>query len=338
MKKLKTFIIAEAGVNHDGNILKAEKMIRIASKIGADVIKFQAFDVNEVILKNTHKAKYQLQNTKKNEDQYEMIKKLQFSIQDFKRLKNICKKYKIEFMCSVFDLKTFNLLKKLNLKRFKIPSGEINNYPLLIELGKLNKELILSTGISTIIEIKNALNLLIKSGTPKNKISILHCHSAYPTKLNDVNLQAMKFIGEKFKVKFGYSDHTKEIETATCAVALGAKIIEKHFTLNNFSSGPDHKASLNPKNFKKMIISIRNTEILLGSKIKKPQKNELKNKKFVRKSFVAIKNIRKNDLLNLNNISLKRPGTGMQGDKWFKIKNKKSSKNYEIGDFIDEKI
>ena len=138
MKKLKTFIIAEAGVNHDGNILKAEKMIRIASKIGADVIKFQAFDVNEVILKNTHKAKYQLQNTKKNEDQYEMIKKLQFSIQDFKRLKNICKKYKIEFMCSVFDLKTFKLLKKLNLKRFKIPSGEINNYPLVIELGKLN--------------------------------------------------------------------------------------------------------------------------------------------------------------------------------------------------------
>ena len=338
MKKNRACIIAEAGVNHNGNIDKAVKMIQTASKIGADIIKFQAFNVDETILKNTRKAKYQLLNTKKNEDQYEMIKKFEFSFQDFRYLKKMCKKYNIEFMCSIFDIKTLNLLKKLELKKFKIPSGEINNYPLLIELGKLKKELILSTGMSTMIEIKNAINLLTKSGTPKNKISILHCHSAYPTNLYDVNLLAMRTIGEKFRIKFGFSDHTKEVETAICAVCLGAKIIEKHLTLNNFSKGPDHKASLNPKDFASMVKGIRNAEIILGSKIKKPQKNELKNIKFVRKSFVAIKNIKKNDILNLNNISLKRPGIGIQGDKWFNIQNKKSSKNYKIGELIKEKI
>lgn len=338
MKKSKTCIIAEAGVNHDGNIDKAVKMIQMASKIGADIIKFQAFNADEIILKNTQKAKYQLQNTKKKEDQYEMIKKLEFSFQDFRYLKKICKKYNIEFMCSIFDIKTLNLIKKLKLRKFKIPSGEINNYPLLIELAKLKKELILSTGMSTMIEIRNAINLLIKSGTPKNKISILHCHSAYPTNLYDVNLLAMKTIGEKFRINFGFSDHTKEVETAICAVCLGAKIIEKHFTLNNSSKGPDHKASLNPKDFASMVRGIRNAEIILGSKIKKPQKNELKNIKFVRKSFVAIKDIKKNDILNLNNISLKRPGIGIQGDKWFDIKNKKSKKNYRIGEMIKEKI
>ncbi len=338
MKKLRTCIIAEAGVNHNGSLKTAAKMIRMAAKIGADVVKFQAFDVNETILKKTKKAEYQIKNTKKDEDQFEMIKKLEFKIKDFIFLKKLCKKFNIQFMCSVFDIKTLSLLKKLNLRCFKIPSGEINNYPLLIELGKMNKKIILSTGMSTLKEIQNALKLLIKSGTSKKKITLLHCHSAYPTKINDVNLLAMNTIKKKFNTDIGYSDHTTGFETSICAVALGAKIIEKHFTLNNSSNGPDHKASLNPKNFKKMIVGIRNSEILLGSAIKKPQKEEIKNKKFVRKSFVAISNIKKNEILNSKNISLKRPGTGIQGNKWFKILNKKSSRSYKAGDLITEKI
>ena len=338
MKKSKTCIIAEAGVNHNGSLKKAAKMIKIASKIGADIIKFQAFDVNETILKNTKKAAYQIKHTKKNEDQFEMIRKLEFKINDFVYLKNLCKKFKIEFLCSVFDIKTLDLLKKLKLNKFKIPSGEINNYPLLIKLGKMKKEIILSTGMSTMQEIQDALRILIRSGTSKKKITLLHCHSAYPTKLKDVNLLAMRTMNKKFGTNIGYSDHTEGFETSICAVALGAKVIEKHFTLSNSSFGPDHRASLNPNNFKNMIKIIRNVETLLGSTNKKPQKEELKNIRLVRKSIVAIKNIKKNELLNSKNISLKRPGTGIQGDKWLKILNKKSSKSYKVGQFIKEKI
>ena len=337
-KRSKTCIIAEAGVNHNGNIKKAVEMIKIASKIKADIIKFQAFDVDETILKNTKKAKYQVKNTNKNEDQYEMIKKYQFGIKDFLYLKKICFKYKIEFLCSIFDVKTLKLIKKLKLKKYKIPSGEITNYQLLSELGKMNKELILSTGMSTIGEIKKALNLLIKSGTPKKKIILLHCHSSYPTSLENVNLLAINTLKKIFNVNVGYSDHTTGIETPISAVTLGAKIIEKHFTLNNSSNGPDHKTSLNPKNFEKMILAIRKTELIQGSPFKYPQLEELKNIKFVRKSIVATKYIKKNERLNSKNISLKRPGIGIQGDKWFKILNRKSSRNYKPGDMINEKV
>ena len=331
---MKTQIIAEAGVNHNGKISLAKKMISTAAKFGADYVKFQAYDVNELLLRNTKKAKYQINKNKKTETQYLMLKRLQLKEKDYIVLKNFCKKKKIKFLLSFFDEKSLQLIKKLNLNEIKIPSGEINNFPLITKIGKLKKKIILSSGISSLNEISQAIKILKKNGTKLKNITVLHCNSEYPTKLKDVNMNAIKTINKFCKVNVGYSDHTLGFEAATAAVCLGAKIIEKHFTLNHNYSGPDHKASLIPNEFKDFINQIRKTEILLGNSTKKPSNSELKNKSFIRKSIVAKKSIKIGDKFSLSNLTTMRPGIGMPPEKLPVLLNKKSKKNYRAGDFI----
>ena len=328
-KKIK--IIAEIGVNHNGRISLAKQLISTAANLDVDYVKFQSFSADRQVGKKAKKANYQIEKKKKKESQHQMLKKLELKENHYKILHEHCKKEKVKFLLSFFDVESLKWVKKFNLQTIKIPSGEINNFLLLKEIGKLKKNVILSTGISTIKEISDALNLLISSGTKKKKITVLHCNSAYPTPLQDVNMRAMVTIKNKFEVKIGYSDHTETFESALAAVALGAEVIEKHFTLNKNLSGPDHKASINPYEFKKFLEFIKNTEILLGSPKKIPTSSEKKNKQHVRKSIVAKKNIIKGDKFSLENLSTMRPGGGISPNKFFKIIGKKAKKNYLKG-------
>lgn len=334
MKK-KTIIIAEAGVNHDGNFDKAIRLVDAAKFAGANIIKFQTFKTENLAIKNIKKPEYIKKNIdlKKN-TQFEILKKLELSDSVLKKIINYCKKIKIEFMSSPFDLESIKLLHKLGIKRFKIPSGEINNIPYLEEIGKLNKEIIISTGMSDLLEIKRALNILLKFGTKKSKITVLHCTTDYPTRFKDVNLNAMNEIKRKLRVNVGYSDHTIDITVPIAAVTLGALVIEKHITLNNNSKGPDHKASLHKYDFKKMVDSIKNLEISLGSKIKNITESEKKNIRLIRKSIVAKCKIQKGDFFTIKNLTTKRPGNGISSSKWYEIIGKKSKYNFEKDDFI----
>ncbi len=328
-----TLIIAEAGVNHNGSVKLAKKLISAAKKMGADVVKFQIFKADKLTTTNTPKASYQ--RNSKFKSQYEMLKKLELSEDDFSKLNKMCKRKKIEFSASFFDKDVLNLANKLNLKRIKIPSGEITNYSLLKKVGSLNKKIILSTGMSNLEEIGKAFDLIVKSGTKKKNISLLHCNTEYPTPLKDVNLSAIKKLRKIFKTEVGYSDHTVSMETPIAAVALGAKIIEKHFTLNRNLKGPDHKSSLTPMEFKKMVVSIRKTEKLMGIEDKFVSNSERKNIIKCRQFLVASRFIFKNEVLNHQNISTKRTGIG--GISPMKIPylfGKKAKKNYKK----DEKI
>ena len=330
----KTTIIAEAGVNHNGSLKKAIKLIDIAAKSGADIIKFQSFTAENVVTRNAKKANYQKISTVKDESQLQMLKKLELNLKSHKKIISHCKKVGIEFLSSAFDNESISLLKKLRVKRFKVPSGEINNLPYLRKIGKMGKPVILSTGMSSINEIKKAIKILTNSGTKKKLITVLHCNTDYPTKYQDVNLKAMLAIKEKLNVNIGYSDHTLGIEIPIAAVAMGATIIEKHFTLDKNSSGPDHKSSLNPKELKKMILSIRKIETSLGNGKKIPTNSELKNLIIVRKSIRASKNILKGEFFSEKNITVKRPANGISPMKWDKIIGKRSLKNYKIDDPI----
>ncbi len=331
---MSVFIIAEAGVNHNGSIKIAKKLINLASEAGADAIKFQTFKAENIAIKNSEKANYQKNTTSKKESQYKMLKKLELTKETHQELIRYSKKKKIQFLSSPFDHESIQLLNDLGLKIFKIPSGEITNFPYLKHVGKLKKKIILSTGMANILEIRKALNILINSGTKKSNIIVLHANTEYPTPMEDVNLNAMITIRNLFKVAVGYSDHTLGVEVDIAAVALGAKCIEKHFTLNRNMRGPDHKASLEPKELKYMVRSIRNIEIALGDGTKKPTKSEKKNIKIVRKSIVAKTKIKKGERLSKKNITIKRPGTGMSPMKWEKILGTKAIKNYNIDDLI----
>ncbi len=330
----KTTIIAEAGVNHNGSLKKAIKLIDIAAKSGADIIKFQSFTAENVVTRNAKKANYQKISTVKDESQLQMLKKLELNLKSHKKIISHCKKVGIEFLSSPFDNESISLLKKLRVKRFKVPSGEINNLPYLRKIGKIGKPVILSTGMSSINEIKKAIKILTNSGTKKKLITVLHCNTDYPTKYQDVNLKAMLAIKEKLNVNIGYSDHTLGIEIPIAAVAMGATIIEKHFTLDKNSSGPDHKSSLSPKELKKMILSIRKIETSLGNGKKIPTNSELKNLIIVRKSIRASKDILKGEFFSEKNITVKRPANGISPMKWDKIIGKRSLKNYKIDDPI----
>ena len=331
---MSVFIIAEAGVNHNGSIELAKKLIDVASDAGVDAIKFQTFKANKLATKNASKAMYQKNTTNKNETQFDMLKKLELSVDSHKELISYCKSKKITFLSSPFDHESIELLKDLDLEIFKIPSGEITNLPYLRHIGKLNKKIFLSTGMSTIEEIKNALSVLINSGTKKDKITVLHANTQYPTPMEDVNLKAMVTIGKELNVNFGYSDHTLGIETDIAAVAMGASCIEKHFTLDCNMDGPDHKASLEPNQLKAMVKAIRNIEKALGSSIKKPSKSEMQNIKIVRKSIVAKTKIKKGEILNEQNLSIKRPGGGISPMKWDDVVGTKSVKDYNEDDPI----
>ena len=312
----KVFIIAEAGVNHNGSITLAKKLIDVAVTAGADAVKFQTFKAEKLVSKSAQKAEYQKETTNKNESQFEMLKKLELDINAHKELISYCSSKNIMFLSTPFDNESIDLLNELKLRIFKIPSGEITNLPYLRHIGSLNKNVILSTGMSNIGEIENALNILIDAGTKKKNITVLHANTMYPTPMEDVNLKAMLTIGNTFDIKFGYSDHTLGIEVDIAAVAVGASCIEKHFTLDNNMDGPDHKASLEPDELKKMVESIRNIEIALGNGIKKASSSETPNILIARKSIVANDDIKKGEILSETNLVVKRPGTGISPMQW----------------------
>ena len=331
---MKVFIIAEAGVNHNGSIDFAKKLIDVAANSGANAIKFQTFKANSISTKKAQKAEYQIDTTDRNESQFDMLKILELNIDAHKELIVYCNNKDIIFLSSPFDHESIELLKDLKLPIFKIPSGEITNLPYLRNIGKLNKKIILSTGMSSIYEVRNALNILINSGTKKENITILHANTEYPTPMEDVNLKAMLTIGKELDVNFGYSDHTLGIEADIAAVAMGASCIEKHLTLNCNMEGPDHKASLEPNEFKLMVTAIRNIELALGSGIKKPSKSETKNIEIVRKSIVSKIKIKKGEILTEKNLTVKRPGTGISPMKWDEVLGTKAKKNYNEDEVI----
>ncbi|WP_061298644.1 N-acetylneuraminate synthase [Leptospira borgpetersenii] len=333
---MKTLIIAEAGVNHNGDIELARKLIDAAANAGADIVKFQTFEAKRLVTKFAKKADYQsamINNTA--ESQYEMLKKLELSKEDHEKLIQHCKKNRIEFLSTAFDLQSLVFLEQLNLSRYKIPSGEITNLPYLQKIGSLSKPIILSTGMSTLGEIESALLVLEKMGMNRNEITVLHCNTEYPTPYSDVNLSAMKSIADAFKVKVGYSDHTSGIEVSVAAVALGASVIEKHFTLNRSLPGPDHKASLEPNELKTMVQSIRNVELSLGDGIKKPSSSEFKNISIARKSIVAAYSIKTGEIFTRENLTVKRPGNGISPMRLDEVIGLKAKRDFSEDELID---
>tara|TARA_R110002111_G_scaffold260570_2_gene332011 strand:+ start:1416 stop:2417 length:1002 start_codon:yes stop_codon:yes gene_type:complete len=331
----KTLIIAEAGVNHNGDIQLAKQLIDAASEAGVDYVKFQTFKSEKLVSKNAEKAKYQKENTgNSSESQLKMLQKLELSEADHLELITYCKSKDIKFLSTAFDLESIDFLNRLNIDLFKVPSGEITNYPYLEKIGSLGKPIIISTGMATIDEIGHAMAVVMKSGTPRHKITVLHCNTEYPTPMHDVNLNAMQTIAETYGVPIGYSDHTLGIEVPTAAVALGATVIEKHFTLDKTLPGPDHKASLEPNELKAMVIAIRNIESALGDFEKEPTPSELKNKSVARKSIVANTSIKKGDVLTKDNITTKRPGNGISAMEWPNIIDTTAKKDYLEDDLI----
>ena len=330
LKVKKTIIIAEAGVNHNGKMDIAKKLVDVASDAGADYVKFQTFDVDKLILENTKTAEYQKKNLKINISQYSMLQKYQLSSDDHKKLVNYCKKKNIKFLSTAFDEKSLELLNKFNLDYIKIPSGEITNFPLLKKISKLKKKILLSTGMASIKEIVQALKILKRK---KKEITILHCTSDYPAELEDLNLNFLHKL-KKFGYYVGYSDHSASIITPSIAVSLGCKVIEKHFTLSKKMKGPDHKASLEPTELKKMINYVRQTEKILGENKKKITSSEKKTKLLVRKKLVAQKDISKGEKFTYNNLTTKRPGTGVSPFKIIDFIGKRSKKNFKKDELI----
>ena len=330
-----TYIIAEAGVNHNGNIALAENLIEAAASSGANAIKFQAWKAENLVTRSAPLAGYQERNTSGFVSQYEMLKTLELSENDHKYLKKKCDEKKIEYLSSAFDIEGIEVLNNLGINKLKIPSGEITNLPFLIAAGKYKWEIILSTGMSNMQEIEEAIICLESNGKLRDQITILQCTTQYPAPLKSVNLAAMKTISEAFNLKIGFSDHTEGIIAAIAAVAMGAQVIEKHLTLDKNLPGPDHKASIEPDEFKLMIENIRTTELLIGNGIKVPNECEVSNKAIARKSIVAKKYIKKGELLTSDNLCVKRPGTGISPMQWDNLIGKTAQQNYNIDDLIE---
>lgn len=330
----KVLIIAEAGVNHNGSVETAKKMIDAASDAGVDVIKFQTFKSESLVTKDANRAGYQEKNTGNSSSQLEMLKKLELSEEDHIVLKSYCAAKHIEFLSTPFDEQSIDFLNELGISLWKIPSGEITNYPYLVKLAKTGKPVIMSTGMSTLNEIQEAIEVLHDNGVAD--IRLLHCNTQYPTPFEDVNLRVIDTLKNEFSVEVGYSDHTLGIEVPVAAVAMGATIIEKHFTLDRNMEGPDHRASLEPAELKKMVDSIRNIEKALGTSEKMPTASETENKSVARKSIVAKCHIKAGDILTEENITTKRPGTGISPMKWNEVIGKTATKNYEEDELIDE--
>lgn len=311
-------IIAEAGVNHNGSIELAKQLIDKAVEAGVDIIKFQTFKSEKLVSKSAKQAEYQRKNIGEKSDgsQYNMLKKLELSETDHEVLIDYCKQKGIRFFSTAFDLDSIDYLHSLNMGLWKIPSGEITNYPYIKKIAQYGEPVILSTGMCELSDIEAALDVLVGEGVPKKDITILHCNTEYPTPFEDVNLRAMQEIGNTFGVKIGYSDHTKGIEVPIAAVALGATVIEKHFTLDRNMEGPDHKASLEPSELKEMVSAIRNIEKALGSGHKQVSESERRNIAVARKSIVAARDIKKGEILTEENLAVKRPGTGISPMRW----------------------
>lgn len=328
-------VIAEAGVNHNGDIELAKSLVDVASNAGADFVKFQTFNVNALLRKDTPKAGYQKKNTDINESQYQMIKRLELSESMHEELFAYCKDKEIGFLSTGFDISSVEYLRNLEVAILKIPSGEITNLPYLRYIGSLNSRVLVSTGMSSLGEIEQALIALDESGTTKENITVLQCTTEYPAPMKDVNLMAMVNIGKAFGVRIGYSDHTAGIEVAFAAVALGATVIEKHFTLDRNLPGPDHKSSLEPDELKAMVKGIRNIEKALGNGIKSPSHSEVKNKPVVRKSIVAARKIKAGEIFCEKNITTKRPGTGMSPMRWDEVVGRKARREFGVDELIE---
>ncbi len=329
----KVFIIAEAGVNHNGSLELAKKLVDSAVIAKVDAVKFQTFKATNIASKFTQKAVYQKENTGNDESQLEMIKKLELSFDEFRELNEYCNNQNIMFLSTPFDHESIDFLKELGMETWKIPSGEITNLPYLIKIAKLNKPIILSTGMCTLIEIENALKVLKENGAVD--IKVLHCTTEYPTPFSDVNLKAMETIKNKFNVEVGYSDHTKGIEVPIAAVAMGAKIIEKHFTLDNNMEGPDHKASLEPEELKAMVDAIRNIEAAIGTGLKEPANSEIKNINIARKSIIAKQDIKAGEVFTEENLAVKRPGDGISPMRWFEVIGKVAGRDFSEDELIE---
>lgn len=322
----KVLIIAEAGVNHNGDLEIAKKLIESAAEAGADFVKFQTFKADKLVSKSAKKAVYQQKNSSSSDDtQMSMLKKLEIPEDWYSELVSHAKKHNITFLSTGFDEESIDFLDTLEIPFFKIPSGELTNKPYLMHLASKGKPVILSTGMATLLEIEKSLAVLINEGVPKEAITILHCNTEYPTPMKDVNLLAMTAIGDLLTVKFGYSDHTIGIEVPIAAVALGARVIEKHFTLNRMMEGPDHLASLEPSELKQMVLAIRNIELAIsGSGLKEPSASEIKNIQIARKSIHISHPIPKGTILNQTHLSMKRPGDGISPMDIDKIIGKKT--------------
>ena len=332
----RTLIIAEAGVNHNGDIAKAKALIDKGAEGGVDYVKFQTFKAGNLVTKQAKRAAYQDRNTQDNDSQYEMLKKLELSQAVHQELIDYCAQKGVKFLSTGFDTESLEFLAQLGITIAKIPSGEITNLPYLRKVATLFPEVILSTGMATITEIKDAVKVLTDNGVSKDKITVLHCNTEYPTPMEDVNLKAMLHIQRELGVPVGYSDHTLGIEVPIAAVALGATVIEKHFTLDKTLPGPDHKASLEPEELKAMVSAIRNIEKAVGgSGIKEVSASEAKNKPIVRKSIVAAKKIVKGESFTVENLTVKRPGIGISPMQWDEVIGKTAKKDFEEDDLIE---
>lgn len=329
-------IIAEAGVNHNGSLEIAKRLVDEASSAGVDIIKFQTFKAEKLVSKAAKQAEYQKKNSGKGEEtQYAMLKKLELRNEQHEELIAYCKSKNIRFFSTAFDMDSIDYLHSLDLGLWKIPSGEITNYPYLKKIASYKEPVILSTGMCELSDIENAINVLVANGVSKDIITVLHCNTEYPTPMKDVNLKAMLEIKEKFGVEIGYSDHTEGIEVPIAAVALGATVIEKHFTLDKKMEGPDHKASLEPSELKAMVMSIRNIEQALGTGHKTVSESERKNIEIARKSIVAAKDIKEGEIFTEENLTVKRPGNGISPMEWENVIGKVAKRNFQEEELIE---
>lgn len=337
MKNDRVIIIAEAGVNHNGSLEKAFQLVDAAVNAGVDYVKFQTFKATNLVSKEAKKAEYQKENTNDHtETQLEMLQKLELSHEDHEKLIDYCNTQGVKFFSTAFDLESLAYLSTIGMDMVKIPSGEITNLPYLRKAAILFSKVILSTGMATLKDIKDALDVFLQAGISKNNITILHCNTEYPTPMNDVNLKAMLHIQKEFGTAIGYSDHTLGIEVPIAAVSLGAVIIEKHFTLDKTMDGPDHKASLDPQELKAMVIGIRNIELAMkGTGLKEPSESEKKNMAIARKSIIAKQNIKIGEVFSEVNLTTKRPGTGISPMRWEDVIGKVARKDFLEDDLIE---
>lgn len=329
----RTLIIAEAGVNHNGDINIAKKLVDAATDAGVDYVKFQTFKADKLVNKVAKQADYQIENTGVVESQYQMLKRLELTDENHHILIDYCDKKGMKFLSTAFDFESIEFLKD-KLDFYKIPSGEITNLPYLIKVAKLKLPIVMSTGMANMQEVKETLAVLIAHGINKEDVTILHCNTEYPTPMKDVNLLAMKTIEKELGVEIGYSDHTLGIEIPIAAVTLGATVIEKHFTIDKTMEGPDHKASLEPNELKAMVAGIRAIELAMGNGIKTPSESEQKNIKVARKSLVALTDIKEGEVFNESNITVKRPGTGISPMKWNEVLGSRASRNYKANELL----
>jgi N,N'-diacetyllegionaminate synthase len=333
---MKTLIIAEAGVNHNGDMELAKQLIAAAAAAGADMVKFQTFQAGKLVAASAPKAEYQKATTGAEESQLDMLRKLELSRADHELLMAECRKSGIRFFSTAFDPASFDLLTELGaLEMVKIPSGELTNLPLLRTMTRLGKPVLLSTGMATLGEIEAAIEAIQAAGTPRQRITVLHCTTEYPTPMEDVNLRAMVNMRQAFGVDVGYSDHTPGIEVAIAAVALGATVIEKHFTLDRNLPGPDHQASLEPHELKAMVSGIRNVERALGDGIKRPSPSELRNRPIARKSIVARRDIQAGEVFSADNLATKRPGTGISPVCWDEVIGRSARRAFATDELIE---